>query len=566
MLLSYPFCFELFLTLDQQIVIWRWAYAVVIILQFIAVRLIKVKPVEMRKEEAGEKIEKNVLYSWFLFGAGATMMFLSVNNIITAEIDPLPLLWIVTLSIYLLAFVFNFKRKPWCPKWIVSKIHIILGWSVVLYFLLRQNELPVCASLNLFCLTLFLLCMYCQNRVYQSRPKNDAHLTKFYVVISLGSFIGGFIVSWIIPLVSISFIEYLLGLCVIAWAMLIKGKKVKLEFTDGLCIAFSLFILAIWPKIFPEYNLMGILLLLVLIAFIFSWLARNRRVLAFSLVAILCFSPFFEYLWYKKDFVYRKRNYYGSIEIYDTDELRIFRHGTTHHGAQFLAQDLRREPIFYYTRLSPIGRLLTTDLFDIQRVGVVGLGTGTLATYMNQGQAMDFFEIDPNVNEVARKYYSFIEDSPGDINVILGDARLSIDQMPEKYYDLIVMDAFSGDYIPVHLLTQEAIAKYRRHLKDDGIIVFHVSNRYFNIAPILASTGFTMNARVGVRLGASGRYSYRSTWAVMTWDEGVFKRLQEDLKWTEITKEMVKNWRPWTDGYSTVIPILFDDMLKKMKR
>ena len=122
------------------------------------------------------------------------------------------------------------------------------------------------------------------------------------------------------------------------------------------------------------------------------------------------------------------------------------------------------------------------------------------------------------------------------------------------------------DYIPVHLLTREAIAEYRRHLKDDGSIVFHITNRYFNVAPILASTGFTMNAKVGVGFGESGEYSYDTTWAIMAWDEQVFQILQEELKWVEIKKETVKNWRPWTDKYSTVIPILIDDMLDMLKK
>jgi len=306
-------------------------------------------------------------------------------------------------------------------------------------------------------------------------------------------------------------------------------------------------------------------LLLLLIAVIFKPLARNQRALALCLTVILCCSPLLEYLWYKKNFVYRKRNYYGAIEIFDTHNLRIFRHGTTYHGAQFLVDDLKKIPLFYYTPLSPAGRLMTTDLFDFQRIGAVGLGTGTIATFLTKDQSIDFFELDPDVVDVANRLYSFISESEGKVNVVLGDARQTINRMPEKYYDLIFMDAFSGDSIPTHLLTKEAIEEYRYHLKDDGIIIFHISNRYYNFVPIIASTGLLMDAKVGMSQGAAGRYSHHTTWAIMTWDDEVFRKLNEDLKWVEIKKEMVRHWQPWTDGYSSVIPILFVDILEKLK-
>jgi len=565
-LISYPFLFELFFTLDQQILMWRIAYLVAVILQFIAVRSIEVNPEDKKEKEVVFDLPTKQVYSWFLFGIAGTVMFLSVNNIITAEIDPLPLLWIVTLGIYLLAFVFNFKRKPWCPQWIVNKIHVILALSIVLYFLLRRGALPVLVSLNAFCVILFVLCMYCQNRLYNSRPKNDVHLTKFYVVISLGSFVGGLIVSWIIPLVSTSFIEYLFGVSVIAWASCLGGEQTKVKFSEYFLLVICLLALFIWPIAFPEYSLMGILLLLLLIVVIFIPLARNQRALALCLTVILCYSPVLEYLWYKRDFVYRKRNYYGSIEIFDKLGIRVFRHGTTFHGAQFLADDLKKVPLFYYTPLSPAGRLMTTDIFYFQRIGAVGLGTGTIATFMNPDQSIDFFELDPNVVDVASRFFSFISESEGKINVILGDARQSIGRMPEKYYDLIFMDAFSGDSIPAHLLTKEAIEEYRFHLKDDGIIIFHISNRYYNFVPIIASTGLLMDAKVGMSKGAAGTYSHQTVWAIMTWNDDVFKKLNEDLKWVEIKKEMVRHWKPWTDGYSSVIPILLIDLLEKLKK
>jgi len=246
-LISYPFLFELVFSLDQQILMWRITYLAVVILQFIAVRTIEVNPQSKKIKETVDDLTTKQVCSWFLFGAAGTIMFLSVNNIITAEIDPLPLLWVVTLGIYLLAFVFNFKHKPWCPQWIVNKIHVILALSIVLYFLLRRGTLPISVSLNAFCVVLFVLCMYCQNRLYNSRPKNDAHLTKFYVVISLGSFVGGLIVSWIIPLVSTWFIEYLFGICVIAWAIVLGGKQVKVKFSEYIFVILCLLALFIWP-------------------------------------------------------------------------------------------------------------------------------------------------------------------------------------------------------------------------------------------------------------------------------------------------------------------------------
>ncbi len=564
-LLTYPFLFEVNFTIDQQLLFWRMIYFFIIVLYALSLRLVKVDYEEVRMQAAPSKIKTNDYLYWMVLSSAGVVLFLSVNNIITMELLPIPLLWIVPLSIYLLTFVFNFKQKTWCPAWIVNKINLILGLSFVLYFLMLRRDFPISYMLLLFCLDLFFLCMYCQNRLFKSKPEDHLNLTKFYVAISFGGFIGGFVSSWIMPVVSTTFLEFFLGLVLLALAILLKAKKEKVSTYNWILVALLPVVLFYSPSLIKDHLILGIFFLCLVFLILFSKLFKCKLVFFVSLMLILFITPFVESKWTDKEYIFRKRNYYGVLQVYDLTGARFFSHGTTAHGAQLHREEAKQEPLLYFSRTSPIGTLLENDVFQFDRIGVLGLGIGTLASYLNGDQTIDFFELDPDVLDVAHNYFTYIDKNNKNINVILGDGRQSIQRSPDKHYDLIVMDAFNGDYIPTHLITVEAIQQARNKIKADGILLFHISNRYLSMGQVVSRTGHAVSAKVCLKLGDKDNLSTSSTWLAMTWDDDVYQKLITEAKWIAIKEEMVSSWRPWTDGYSSIIPILWDTYLYRLK-
>jgi tetratricopeptide (TPR) repeat protein len=270
-------------------------------------------------------------------------------------------------------------------------------------------------------------------------------------------------------------------------------------------------------------------------------------------------------LWDRHQYIYKHRNYYGIYKIYEGNEKRFFLNGTTLHGAQYILEKRDTEPLTYYHPSTPIGKFLKSGLFNYQRIGVIGLGAGSLAAYNKEDQAMDFFELDPEVFTIAKKYFAFLNKSHGKINIVFGDARLTLDKVPQNYYDVLIVDAFSGDAVPVHLLTTEAISEYRKHLTEKGVIVFHISNRYLDLSPVLFSNAIALHSYVcrgynrGFALGA-----YPSFWVALTWDSGNFEKLTSELKWSKSAKYGTE-WL-WTDQYSNIISTFkFDSLVSQIK-
>lgn len=563
-LLTYPFVFEYFLPLSGQLAVWRGLYFFLIALHIVALPAIKVMIHDAREEKQSVEREKLDVRRWFLLGAGGAMMFLSVNNIITIKIAPLPLLWILPLSIYLLAFVLNFKRSPWCPAWVSGKIHVVLGFSVLLYFFIQQGIFPVMIELVLLSGILFILCMYCQNQLIRSKPRNEQNLTSFYVIISFGSFIGGLMTSWVIPLVATELVEYMIGLVIIGMTLRPSGTEAKPKIYYLRLIVIFMVLLMLWPIVFYQYNIFAVLLLLYIVERVYTELVKDRHAVVISLICILCLTSSSETFWRGEIFwrgekiVYKKRNYYGLYRVVDSQGIRLLCHGATLHGGQSLKKEKELEPVIYYDRASPIARVMTSHLFNFKRVGVVGLGVGMLATYTKPNQELDFYELDPDIYTIADRYFTYTKHAAAHINYIYGDARLSLDKNASAKYDLLLVDAFGGDAIPVHLLTTEMIEKYKHHLNEGGILMFHISNRYLKLSPVLARTAFVLDARVCHHFGMNPFIPslVASEWVSLTWDENTFKILVNDLKWKSYDKKFLERYQPWTDQYSTILPII----------
>lgn len=563
-LLSYPFVFEVYWDLPRQLWSWRVLYFLMLGLSIWMFQRIRIPATAAPgRETAGELIKFSQKARWFLLGAAGVIIFLAATNIITGEIVPAPLLWVVPLCLYLLSFVLNFREKPWCPSWIVSHISFLLGSAALLFFLIERRIFPVTVALILLCGVQFILCMYCQNRLFALRPKTDRHLTFFYVIFSLGGFAGGFLTTWVIPLVSHSIIEYSAGLVVVAATLALEGKEHCFNRRHVLWTIALMIAVVTWPVLFPRYNFLGVLMIFMLFRFVFHLIFKQAPVAVLcGLVAMTALAYYPPGWWNEGRVVYARRNYYGINRVVDSDGVRSLYHGETLHGAQYLAEDKKGELLAYYSPQLPGGEILAADAFPFERIGLIGLGAGTLSGYASARQTADFYELDPDVHLIASRYFTYLRDSPARINFIIGDARRSLEENKITRYDLLVVDAFGGDTVPFHLLTREGVALYRRHLNSGGILLFHISNRYLDLKNVLARVGVSLGAHVGFKTGVQRSFvDIVSTWVVMTWDEDHFQTLRSRFQWVEPDPKVVEKTRLWTDQYINILPVVRLDRL-----
>lgn len=527
-LLTYPFLFEVFFDLPLQLQIWRVSYALLAALNILLFFLVPFSAqAGSPKAPAGPKersaSQKNVGI-WLLLSAAGVIMFMSVTSVITFTIVPMPLLWVIPLSLYILAFILSFKPSPWCPEWIKKNISIILAASSLLFLVIQNKSFSVVVELVLLCMALFLVCLYCQNRLSARRPPPGRELTKFYLMISLGGFLGGIVTSWVMPVVSRSVVEYLLGLTCVVLAIWWIGKETgdaPLSFRDKLR-AGSMAIVPVLLLFFWASDLSG-----------------------------------------RSGCVYKHRNYYGIWEVKDLKGARLLIHGTTMHGMQFSSEALRLEPSCMFSRTSPVGEILSSDKFRFKNIAVIGLGAGTLAIYTRPGQTMDYYELDPDVYPIAKKYFSYLDNAEGKIHFIFGDARQTLARANERKYDLLVVDAFGGDSIPFHLLTLEAIKLYKDHLNPGGILLFHISNRYIRLEPVLTHAASFLKCFAGFRATSGLPHGTGSAWVVFSWDNGQSQKLVADLQWYPLVYLIKEQHRLWTDGYSQILSLINFSKLKE---
>ena len=566
-LFSYPFLFEYFFNLQTQLVMWRVLYVFLAALHVVALFSIRLKEQASADSHPSVSLEFPDMLYWFLLSAGSTIMFLSVTNIITLEITPGPLLWILPLSIYLISFTLNFKERPWCPAWITERFHIIVGWSLAFFFLMYKRIFPFMIESLIYFALLFVLCMFCNRQLVSTKPKNPRHLPTFYVTIALGGFLGGMFITWIVPLISTILLEFLIGLLVISAAVWVKARAVRFGGRGLRFILYFIIILVSWPKLFLAYNVFGLVILFVLLTYLYKYFRTDSLAFVASILVVVLCAPLIVPFWEQDKSIYRFRNYYGIYKIFDVDDKRFLVNASTTHGAQYLVPELEMKPLTYFHPFTPVGSLLTSDLFKFSHIGVVGLGTGTLAAYAKTGQVMDFFELDPDVFTLAQKYFTYAQKSTGKINFIFGDARLKLQEAQPASYDLLVIDAFNGDAIPEHLLTTEAIMLYKRCLKAEGIILFHISNRFVSLQPVLLKAAEVLQARACYKMNPIRSDAFASIWVAFGWDEPAFKKLSLRLSWNAL--DLGKNWaklRPWTDQYSTLMPIVkVQELLAQIK-
>ena len=515
-LIGYPFAVEPLLDGQAQVRLWSWLFAAFALL---CATLAWLAPAaRTAAAQAAAPAVPASRYAWWLaLSATGSLLLLAVTNHLTQNVASVPLLWLVPLTIYLLTFIVAFEGKGvYRPR---------LAWPLVVAalvgtaWLLVDTELHyrLALQLSVFLPALFVGCLFCHGELYRLRPE-PAQLTAFYLTVSVGGALGGLLVAVVAPLVFNGYYELGLGLAMLA-------VLAALRLADAGRLA--------------HYATLATL---------------------FGVVACAAYDGLRE----QRDVLVSERGFYGVLRVkeYNPGEeahLRRLVHGTILHGEQYMHGELRRLITTYYTPSSGIGAAIRSKQDHPVKVGVIGLGTGTIAAYGRPGDVYRFYEIDRHVVQIARSEFTFLGDSAAQVDIVLGDARLSLEREPPQGFDVLAIDAFSSDAIPVHLITREALATYLRHMKRDGIVAFHVSNRFLDLVPVVARIAREEGAQAMLvqddpeEDDPSGRS--RSDWVLVS-RSGPALSAKAIVEREATAAEDRPEWRTWTDDYSNLIQIL----------
>ncbi|HEU0099819.1 MAG TPA: fused MFS/spermidine synthase [Allosphingosinicella sp.] len=573
-LLSYPLLVEPLLTLKQQSLLWSAGYALLVLMVMACALTVPAAAVEEAPKAAGPAPPLRRLLHWVALAAVPSGLMLSTTTHLTTDIVAVPLLWVLPLALYLLSFVIAFAHRRGTANLIVNIAPLFLLVAGGFAFS-GGSELPfVTATLGL--LLLFIVAVALHAEMYRRRPE-PAHLTAFYLAMAVGGVLGGMFCAILAPTLFDWAYEHPLLIVAAAllipqspfipWAQDMPARLRWLAAIGALALSWAVDF-NLGPFTSDGTALVGsILISLVALAFI-GW----PTTFALGLAALMLSYGGWTKLDESRHGV-RTRSYFGVYTVLTrrNPPSRQLAHGTTLHGVQNLTPGGETEPTSYYARRSGVGHALgSLPVFHGPNaaVGVVGLGTGTLSCYAQPGQDWRFFEIDPAIVRIARDpaIFTFLSRCAPQAKVVLGDARLSLSREPAGRLDLLAVDAFSSDAIPIHLLTREALQVYRRALKPDGLLLVHISNRYLDLEPVLAAAA----KRDGWRAAAFdyapeadeiGRNLSRSIWVAMAKNEETLMTLRI------ATAEDAHLWRPllgrpgfpgWTDDYASILPLLED--------
>lgn len=580
-LIAYPLLAEPMLSLEAQSIGWSAGYGALIALVAVTVSLrwrvrdrLHGAPVDAN--EGAAPIGPRRIMMWLALSAVPSGLMLSTTTHLTTDIFAMPLLWVIPLGVYLLSFVLAFADNR-APSEAVSLITPITLLSVGGFAMVSRHSGGMALAFASVAL-LFMIAVSLHGRLYDLRP-HPSRLTLFYLVMSAGGALGGAFTAIVAPVVFDWVWEH--PLLVVVAAMLIPLSPMfnwhRLEGLDpglariaalllvGTALFFAhLLFNASADKDFGLYRLFLMTILCAVGLLLTPWRWMYVAVLIMTMMAQGGLGTVETTL--EGD---RTRSYFGvyTIQEYPSHRVRQLVHGTTLHGQQSTDPAREREPTTYYGPDTGAGLALTAapELYGQQsRVGIVGLGTGTLACFRRPGQRWTFFEIDPAVLEFSRQgAFTFLKTCAPDARVLLGDARLEMDKLPPASFDVLAIDAFSSDAIPLHLLTDEAFGVYERVLSQDGLLVVHVSNRFISLEPVIAAIAKRRGLHTAVRSDNPQDRTLLtpSSWVVLTRDPAKLKALAEtraDTPWSNLPPPAQ---RLWTDDYASILPFIRWDQL-----
>jgi hypothetical protein len=515
-LASYPIWIEPQIPTRAQAIIWSGAFGTFAVLCGLSAWLSvgRAMPVKAREGESTAKSPTvTERATWIALAAGGSMLLLSTTNQITQNVAAVPLLWIVPLVIYLLTFILCFESSRWYRRGVFLRLLAIglasIGYSI--YDIAVSDAIVV--ALPIFMMGLFFGCMYCHGELSLLKPEGR-YLTTFYLMIALGGALGALVVGLAAPAIFAGIYELPLTLVFIAVLAL------RLNWGSG----------------------------------------ALQRLLWVCVTAAMTVVLITEVRSYHQHALVMMRSFYGALRVVETneegmDERALF-HGTIKHGLEFLAPDRRMAATTYYGPPSGAGLALRFGVEGPKRVGVIGLGAGTLSAYGQSGDSFHFYEINPQVIALASSEFFFLRDTMAQVEVTTGDARLSLESEPPQGFDVLVVDAFSGDAIPVHLITREAFALYLRHLKPEGILAFHVSNQYLDLVPVAGQLASSFGyPAVEIHSASDEQQALSSaTWVLITRNRGFLARAEIANAAQPIAPR--PGLHLWTDDYNDLLQVM----------
>ncbi len=494
---------------------WSWAYGLFALLcagTAWAVARMPAAPPVVAVSDAAPAPRWTDYALWLALPALGSWLLLAVTNHLTQDVASVPFLWVLPLVVYLFSFVLTFENDRWYRRSLFLPAAAVL-LALAAYGLQSGLGQRLQTALPLYVGGLFFWCVVLHGEMARRRPA-ARYLTRFYLMLSLGGALGGIAVGLVAPVLLPAYYELGMGLVMLA---LLGG--------------------VVWRRHWP-----GLAVCALLVVICGSFLAGQVRDNT-------------------ADTRVMSRNFYGTLSTNDAlreapvDNVRQMYHGAVKHGEQYLAAARRREPTTYYGPTSGVGRTIQSAPPGPRRIGLIGLGAGTLAAYARPGDTVRVYEINPDVFVLADKEFSFLADSPARIERVLGDARLALEREPPQRFDVLAVDAFSGDSVPVHLLTTQALDLYMRHLRPGGIVAFHVTNRFLALPPVVERIAAARGLAAVLVHDKAEDSDLRSTdWVLVARDAATLQRPGIAGATTPFTP--IPGLRAWTDDFNNLFTVL----------
>lgn len=501
---------------------------------------------------------------WLLLAAAPSGLLLGTTTHITMDIAPVPMIWMVLLALYLISFIMAFSNWKRLTLNFLLKLQLILCVPLLFEFFLNITSAAGISMMFWHMAAFFVTALVCHRLLYESRP-HSSQLTKFYLYLSIGGAVGGMATNFAAPLLFSSLLEYPLTF---ALALMLRPseKPISLTWRKDVAVAAAIFsglailFYAASPLLNPFNNgLIGILLMLgiFIIKYCFDQKSAPLRLGACYIAAVLAGVVLSDI---RGQTAHAERNFYGIITVDRSDpEAYLMRHGTTTHGAEYKTGEKHLVPLTYFHPSGPLGELISPILKSKQplHIAIIGLGVGSIACYGREGDMVTFYEINPAVVKLANDadYFSYMRGCKPKIETITGDGRINIEHEQRKF-DIFILDAFTSDSVPVHLLTKEAFAAYAAHLKETGLIFAHISNRYLDLTRVLRATAKAEGMTIKIytdKTTTQDRYKQRSTWAVLGKAENI-RNINLPAHWDE--DDSSKPAILWTDDYSNILHLI----------
>ena len=522
-LVAYPVVIEPFVGTRMQAIGWSVLFAVfVLLVASLAWRVSRVN-VELPDAQAAVDAEPLPVASqlrWIAFSAAGSMLLLAVSNHITQNVASVPLLWLLPLTLYLLTFILTFDGTGWYKRHLYVGPFFVMVTGMCFLLVDKDFQFDLIVQTSVFCVGLFVVCMMCHGELVLSKPAPQ-HLTRFYLLVSIGGALGALVVSVVAPLLFSTYLETAVALLVAA-LLFIPVAQAAHPFLQWIAVLLAIGVVGTG-----------------------AWFVKQEHNNAIEVT----------------------RNFYGVLKVKSYDDigsenylLRLV-HGAILHGEQYPHDKWRYQPTTYYTPTSGFGRAVNAEREMApqtnrkQRIGMIGLGVGTVGAYCREGDICRIYEINAEVERLARKHFTYLADSKAKTDVIIGDARLSLEREASNQFNVLAVDAFSGDSIPMHLITQEAVRGFMGHVASNGILAYHVSNRFLNLPPVLAEIA-DLEKLVGVVVEDPAQKDNTlhssSTWVLLARNTDALKGIGD----AGTPLERTAGAPLWTDDFNNLLSVV----------